>query len=100
MADDVGGSEIRTARGSEPIDRQRANTRSDALSGFDHASEPGEPCGSEAAEEPQMTCRVSSEGGIEWTLLDAAAEHGEPWSPPTLALLKVHDTQEQRRRSL
>lgn len=101
-ADDVEGSEIRgeKEKADSGSGSRDVSTRADSLRGFefDPQGELGSECGSERAEHveepmPQMTCSVSSEGGVEWSLIK---DDEFFWSPPTVSALKAHDSKQPR----
>lgn len=102
-ADSVMGSEIRPEGAADAADdgreacdgdsgeQQYANTRSDALSGFDVLSEEESDL---PAEEPphataQMHVRVT-DSGAEWSFIN---EDSLTWCPPTADGLKAHEAQ-------
>ena len=90
-----GGSSDASHSGSQEGKPGYANTRSDALSGFDALSDAGgrarEVSELDVAEEavPQMQCRVSSgngSSGLEWSFL---SEDELNWVPPTAKALEA-----------
>ena len=96
-ADSVIGSEIRAERTTRSNEQSEcsscervANTRSDALSGFDHASDACSERLSEGGapeQELQMLCRVTDRG-VDFKFID---DEQVTWSRPTISSLRAHD---------
>ena len=103
-ADDVEGSEIRAPAGQRAPElrgdgesgsnsgSRDANTRSDALSGFDRMHEVQSELSLEdelvRVPQPAMECRLEG-SGVAWSFIDETEHLG--WSPPTASLLKALD---------